>query len=51
MLMYTSDFIMNYDKNSDFGYTLLADVDYREYLQAFHQNLPFLPDSLMERPN
>ena len=29
--MFTHDFIINYDKNSDLGYTLIGDADYPKY--------------------
>ena len=38
------DFIINYIKNRDFGYKLIADVDYQEYLQPLHKGLPCLSD-------
>ena len=42
--IFTQDFKTSYDKNSDFGYTLVVDVDYPEYLQVFYRDLPFLPE-------
>ena len=36
--MFTYDFIINYNKNSDFGYTLIADVDCLENLQPLHKD-------------
>ena len=33
--MFIQDFIINYDKFSNFGYTLIVDGDYPEYLQPF----------------
>ena len=42
--MFTTEFIKNYDKNRDFDYTIVADVDYSEYLQPLHKDLPFLPE-------
>ena len=32
--MFIFDFIMNYDEESDIGYTLMVDVDYPLYLQS-----------------
>ena len=42
--MFTPNFFINYDKNSDFYYTLLADVNYPEYLKPSRKDLPFLPE-------
>ena len=33
--MFIQDFIINYDKFSNFGYTLIIGGDYPEYLQPF----------------
>ena len=35
--VFTTDFIINVCKKSDFGYTLLVDVDYLEDLQLLHK--------------
>ena len=40
---YASDFIKNYDENSDFGYLLEEDINYPKHLHKLHSNLPFLP--------
>ena len=40
------DFIISYDKNSDFGFRLVVDVDYPEYLQSLQKVLPFLPETM-----
>lgn len=39
---FTTDFIVNYYRNSDFNYTSLVDVEYPKYLQPLHKNLLFL---------
>ena len=44
MSVFTHDFIIDYDKFSDFGDTLIVDIDYPEYLQPLHKDLPFLPE-------
>ena len=31
--IFTLDVIINYDENDNFGYTLVFDVDYPEYIQ------------------
>ena len=40
---YTSDFIKNYDENSDLGYLLEVDINYPKHLHELHSDLPFLP--------
>ena len=42
--IFTTDFTINYYKNSDFDFTLLVDVASPEYLQPLHKNLLFLPE-------
>ena len=37
--MFTPDFIISYD---NFGFTLVVDVDYPEYLQSLQKDMPFL---------
>ena len=44
--MFTCDFL-NYNKSSDFGYTLLVDIDYLEYLQPLHNDFSFLPKKIL----
>ena len=39
--VFTSDFIINYDKSSDFGYALIVHVDYPEYLQPLYKDSRF----------
>lgn len=34
--MFTHDFIINYNKNSDLGYTLIVDADYPKYLKPLY---------------
>ena len=41
---FTSDFIKNYDINSEKGYLLEADVEYPKDLLSVHADLPFLPE-------
>ena len=36
--------MIKYDKNNDFSYTLVVDVNYPEYLQAVQRDFPFLPE-------
>lgn len=38
MPMFTNDSVINYDKFSDFVYTLIVDIDYPEYLQPLHKD-------------
>ena len=45
--MFTHDFIINYGKFSDFGYALIIHVDYPEYLQKLHKELPLLPEKII----
>ena len=40
--MFTSDFIKNYDKNSDTECLLKVDIDYPKELHESHRDLPFL---------
>ena len=40
--MLTSDFIKNYDEDSDAGYLLEVDIDYPKELHESHRDLPFL---------
>ena len=40
---YASDFIKNYDENSDLGYLLEVDINYPKHLRKLHSDLPFLP--------
>ena len=39
---FTSEFIRNYDNDSDTGYLLEADIDYPKNLHESHRDLPFL---------
>ena len=45
--MFTYNFITKYDKFSDFGYALIINVDYPEYLQKLHKELPLLPEKII----
>ena len=42
LLKFNEDFIKNYDKNSNKGYTLEVDVEYPKNLFSLHEDLPFL---------
>lgn len=42
--MFTTNFIINYDENSDVGYTLAAGVEYSQYLHPSHRDLLFFPE-------
>ena len=44
--MFTYDFIINHDKFSDFGYTLIVGVEYPEYLKLLHYDLHLLPEKM-----
>ena len=43
---FNESFIGNYDENSDIGYFLKVDINYREKLFNLHKDLSFLPDFL-----
>lgn len=43
----THDFIINYNNNSDFGYILIVNVDYPEYLPSLHKDLLLLAEKLV----
>lgn len=45
--MFTTDFIIYYNKNSDIGFTLVTIVDYQEYLNPLHSNLLFSPEKIV----
>ena len=46
LLIFTEDYIKNYDKNSDTGYLLVVDVTYPKDLYEKHKYLPFLPEKI-----
>ena len=41
---FTSDFMLNYDENSDDGYILEATIRYPKKLHGKRRGLPFLPE-------
>ena len=41
---FKEDFIKNYDENSDMGYFLEVDVEYRKNLFNLRRDLPFFPE-------
>ena len=43
---FNEDFIKSYNKESDEGHFLEADVQYREKLHEIHNDLPFLPERM-----
>ena len=45
--MFATDFIINCNKSSDTGYTLVTDADYLEYLYPLHRDLSFLPGKIV----
>ena len=44
ILIFTEDYIKNYDENSDTGCLLVVDVTYPKDLYEKHKYLPFLPE-------
>ena len=46
LLMFTEQFIKNYDESGDKGYILEVDVEYPEKLRSMHSDLPFLPERM-----
>ena len=46
MLEFNEEFIRNYDKHSDKGYILEADVEYPEDLHGLYSDLPFLSERM-----
>ena len=42
MSKFNENFIKNYDEDSDKGYILEVDVEYRKRFHNFHNNSPFL---------
>ena len=47
MSIFTIDIIINYDKNSDIGYTLVIDANYLEYFHSSHKDLPLLHEEIV----
>ena len=46
LLMFTEEFIKNYDENGDKGYILEVHVEYPKKLRSVHSDLPFLPERM-----
>ena len=41
---YTSEFIKNYDENSNLQYLVEVDIEYLQHLHGIHRDLPFQPE-------
>ena len=46
LLKFDENFIKNYGKNSDIGYTLEVDIEYPKGIHKLHSDLPFLPERM-----
>ena len=46
LLIFTEDFIKNYDGDNDIGYNLEVGVEYPRNLHKLHSDLPFLPERM-----
>ena len=46
LLKFNASFIKSYDENSDKGYILEVDNEYRKHLHEQHSDLPFLPERM-----
>ena len=46
LLIIDQDFIKNYDKDSNVGYFIEADIEYPKVLHILHSDLPFLPERM-----
>ena len=45
-LMFTEDFVKNYDEEGDVDYLLVVDIEYPKTLRMLHSDLPFLPEKI-----
>ena len=46
LIMFTEDFVKNYDEEIDIGYLLVVDVEYPKNLNMLNSDLPFFPDRM-----
>ena len=46
LLIFTDDFINNYDEEDDIGYLFVVDVEYPKNLHKLHSDLPLLPERM-----
>ena len=44
MILYTENFIKNYNENRDYGSILEVDIEYPKILWGLHKDLSFLPE-------
>lgn len=44
---FVSHFIINFNQNSEFGYTLVVDYHYQVYLKLVHKDLPGLLEKIV----
>ena len=49
--MFTYDVIINYNRKSNFDYTIKADVNYAEYLQRLHKDWLFFEKIVINGKN
>ena len=43
---FNEDYFKSYNEDSDIGYFLEVDVQYPEELHEFHDDIPFLPETM-----